>query len=398
MTLERRHDIDWLRVIAIGLLLIYHIAIIFQPWAMFIGFMKSDESIMGLWTPMTLLNVWRIPLLFFVSGMGLYFAMCKRNWKQLLMERTKRILLPFTFGILAITPLHMLIFQKYYHMPLGYYPHQGHLWFLGNIFVYVLLLLPLFYYLKKHENGKIKKTLSSLMGHPGGPLLISLFFVIEVLLVKPQLFSLYAQTWHGFFNGFLAFLFGFLLMYSGKTFWKTVLKWRWLYAGLAIILYSIRFVLFGTEAPGYLMAIESNCWIFAVFGFGYKYLNKPSKVLSYLSQAAYPVYIIHMFVLYAGAMLILPLEIPIMLKFICIVAFTGLACYLIYEFIIRRIGFLRPLFGLKWKMNKVEKQKLKYNNVREKDLLKIKNPLNLALKDVSETDKKNTSICLSGNN
>ncbi len=369
MKSERRHDIDWLRVIAIGLLLIYHIAIIFQPWALFIGFIRSDESLETLWTPMTMLNVWRIPLLFFVSGMGLYFAMRKRNWKQLLLERTKRILLPFTFGILAITPLHMFIFQKYYNMPLGYYPHQGHLWFLGNIFVYVLLLLPLLYYLKTNENGKIKSAISALMSHPGGPLLISLFFVIEVLLVKPQLFALYAETWHGFFNGLLAFFFGFLFVYSGKTFWQTVLKWRWLYIGLAIILYGIRFVLFATEAPGYLMAIESNLWIFGVFGFGYKYLNKPSKILSYLSQAAYPIYIIHMFVLYAAALFILPLEIPILLKFICIVVFTCLACYLIYEFIIKRIGFLRPLFGLKWKFNKVEKAKIRRNTITKKDLL-----------------------------
>jgi glucan biosynthesis protein C len=386
MKSERRHDIDWLRVIAIGLLLIYHIAIIFQPWAMFVGFIKSDEALEALWTPMTMLNVWRIPLLFFVSGMGLYFAMRKRNWKQLLLERTKRILLPFIFGILAITPLHMFVFQKYYNLPLGYYPHQGHLWFLGNIFVYVLLLLPLYYYLKTRENGKIKRVLATLMSNPAGPFLISLFFVIEVLLVKPQLFALYAQTWHGFFNGFLAFFFGFLFTYSGKTFWQTVLKWRWLYVGLAIILYGIRCVLFEFEAPGYLMAIESNCWIFGVFGFGYKYLNKPSKTLSYLSQAAYPVYIIHMFVLYTGAMFIVPLEIPIMLKFVCVVAFTGLACYIIYEFIIRRIGFLRPLFGLKWKFNQVKKQQLKSNCDSKKDVLNLKDPVDLVLKNVSETD------------
>jgi glucan biosynthesis protein C len=387
MTSERRHDIDWLRVIAIGLLLIYHIAIIFQPWAMFIGFIRSEESVATLWTPMTMLNVWRIPLLFYVSGMGLYFAMRKRNWKQLLLERTKRILLPFTFGILAITPQHMFIFQKYYNLPLGYFPHQGHLWFLGNIFVYVLILLPLYYYLKTHEKGKIKRALSALMSHPGGPLLISLFFVLEVVLVKPQQFALYAQTWHGFFNGFLAFFFGFLFVYSGKTFWQTVLKWRWLYVGLAIILYGIRFGLFGIEAPGYLIAIESNCWIFGVFGFGYTYLNKPSKTLSYLSQAVYPVYIIHMFVLYASAMFILPLGIPILLKFICLTAFTGLACYLIYEFIITRIGFLKPLFGLKWKLYNGEKQKFEYNSAIKKGFLNIKNRLDSALKDVSEADK-----------
>lgn len=360
MTSERRYDIDWLRVVAIGLLLIYHIAIIFQPWAMFISFIKSDESVEALWTPMTMLNVWRIPLLFYVSGMGLYFAMRKRNWKQLLLERTKRILLPFIFGIVAIAPLHLFIFQKYYNLPLGYYPNQGHLWFLGNIFVYVLLLLPIFYFLKKQENGKIKRVLSALMRTPLIPLLISLFFVIEVILVKPQIFVLYAQTWHGFFNGFLAFFFGFLLVYSGESFWKTVLKWKWLYTVLAIILYGIRLVFFESEAPGYLMAIESNCWIFGIFGLAYKYLNKPSKTLSYLSQAAYPVYIIHMFVLYAGALFILPLKMPILLKFICIVVFTGLVCYLIYEFIIKRIGFFAPLFGLKWKLKKEHNVKKKH--------------------------------------
>ncbi|WP_430427468.1 acyltransferase family protein [Maribacter litoralis] len=369
MKTERRYDIDWLRVIAIGLLLIYHIAIIFQPWAMFIGFIKSDESLESLWKPMTMLNVWRIPLLFYVSGMGLYFAMRKRNWRQLLLERTKRILLPFLFGIVVITTLHMFIFQEYYNMPLGYFPHQGHLWFLGNIFVYVLLLLPFFYYLKNNGNGKIKRVLLWLMSHPGGPLLVSLFFVLEVLLVKPSLFALYAQTWHGFVNGFLAFFFGFLFVYSGKTFWQTVLKWRWLYIGLAVVLFGIRYFNYATEAPGHLTAIESNCWIFGVFGLGYKYLNKPSKILSYLSQAAYPVYIIHMFVLYAGAMFILPLEIPILLKFVGIVAFTVLACYLIYEFMIKRIGFLKPLFGLKWKSNNAKKLMKMYN-------LKIKDSSN----------------------
>lgn len=356
MTTERRHDIDWLRVIAIGLLLIYHIAIIFQPWALFIGFIKSEESVKGLWSPMTMLNVWRIPLLFFVSGMGLYFAMKKRNWKQLLMERSKRILLPFVFGYIAITPLHMFIFQKYYHMPLNYYPSSGHLWFLGHIFSYVLLLSPLFFYLKTHDNGKFRKAISKVMSYAVGPLSISIFFMLEIVFMKPQLFELYAQTWHGFFIGFLAFFFGYLFVYSGIAFWKTVSKWKWLYIGIAAVLYTIRLTGFETISTHYITAIESNCWIFGVFGFGYHYLNKPSTLLSYLSQAAYPVYIIHMFVLYLGALIILPLAIHPFLKFIGITLFTFIVCFVIYEFILRRINILRPLFGLKWEFYTKEKK------------------------------------------
>ncbi len=356
MKSARRHDIDWLRVISIALLLIYHIAIVFQPWAMFVGFIKSEKSVEELWVPMTMLNVWRIPILFFVSGMGLFFAMRKRNWKQLIGERTQRILLPFVFGFLAIAPLHMFIFQKFYNLPLGYYPHAGHLWFLGNIFVYVLLFLPVFYILKHRENKKLKNILDKVMSNPVGPLLISIFFMLEAVLVKPQIYSLYAETWHGFFLGALAFFFGYLFVYSGNNFWKTVKKWKWGYLTLALILYIIRYFEFNTEAPGYLMALESNCWIFGIFGLVHHYMNRPSKLLNYLSQAAYPVYIIHMFVLYLGALLILPLKIDPFLQFFAITVFTFAGCYLLYGLLIRRIWFIRPFFGLKKKKSNKTRQ------------------------------------------
>jgi len=354
-TVTRRHDIDWLRVIAIGLLLIYHIAIIFQPWAMFIAFIRSNELWEGLWKPMTMLNVWRIPILFYVSGMGLYFAMRKRNWWQLLTERTRRILVPFVFGIIAITPLHMFVFQKYYKMALDYYPHFGHLWFLGNIFCYVVVLLPVFLYLKKHPNGMFKQCLTKLLSNPFGLLLINVFFMAEALIIQPKPFAMYADNWHGFFLGLLAFFFGFLFMYVGKSFWQNVVKWRYLYIALAAVLFTIRFVIFATEAPGYLTVIESNCWIFAVFGLCHRYLNKPSKTLSYLSKAAYPVYIIHMVVLYLAAMFVLPYNLPAPLAFVIITAITFVGCFLIYECIIRRIAILRPLFGLHWRFKNVTK-------------------------------------------
>ncbi|SHM45125.1 Surface polysaccharide O-acyltransferase, integral membrane enzyme [Cyclobacterium lianum] len=347
MLTERRYDIDWLRVIAIGLLLIYHIAIVFQPWASFIGFIRSEEPMEGLWKLMSLLNVWRIPFLFYVSGMGVYFAIRKRNCWQLMKERSKRILIPFVFGLFAIAPLHVFVFQQFYGMPLQYFLHPGHLWFLGNIFIYVLVLTPLFFLLMRRPLPGFRRGLTAIMGNPVGPLSLSVFFVAEVLILQPAVFEMYALTWHGFFLGLLAFFFGFLFVYSGKVFWKTVLRWKWLYLGLALASYLVRLVFFETKLPGYGLAIESNCWILGIFGFGYQYLNKPSRMLTYLSRAAYPVYIVHMAVLYMGAALILPLAIPALLKFIAVIAFTLAGCFLLYEGLIRRVGFLRPLFGMK---------------------------------------------------
>ncbi len=354
MKTQRRHDIDWLRVIAIWLLLIYHIAIVFQPWAMFFGFIRSPELIEGLWKPMTMLNVWRIPFLFYVSGMGVYFALRKRTWKQLVTERVKRILVPFIFGFFAITPLHMFIYQKFYNLPFDYYAHAGHLWFLANIFAYVVILSPLFIYLRKKKDSAFQKGLSRFMSNPLGPLSISIFFILEVLVMRPGIFEMYAETWHGFVLGFLAFFFGFLFMYSGESCWQTFKKWSWLYGALAVTLFTLRITIFESSAPVYLMAIESNMWIFSLFGIGYHFMNRPSRVLTYLSQAAYPVYIIHMFALYAGSLIILPLQMPVMLKFVLIVVFTFAACYFIYEIIIRRIWVLRPFFGLKLKPRNVQ--------------------------------------------
>jgi len=346
-TINRRYDIDWLRVIAIGLLLIYHIAIGFQPWGVFIGFIQSDQSLVSLWTAMAMLNVWRIPLLFFVSGMGVYFAIRRRNWKQLLAERSKRILLPFLFGIVVIVPLHIFIWQRHYLQDFSYIPNPGHLWFLGNIFAYVVILSPVFFYLKKNEDSRINQWLKKIFASPLGFLLIISAFIAETALVKPAVYEMYAMTWHGFYLGLLAFFFGFCWLFSGNAFWQMLLKYRWVLLSGALILYSIRVMEFSLKAPDYMMAIESNFWIYTVFGFAYKYLNHPSKTLSYLSQGVYPIYIIHMIFLYLGSLLIFPLDIPILLKFILVVAFTVIGCLILSDLIIKRVSILRPLFGLK---------------------------------------------------
>ena len=345
-TTERRYDIDWLRVIAIGLLIFYHIGFVFLPWGVFIGFIQNDESIQGLWNPMSLVNIWRIPFLFFVSGMGVSFAIRKRSWRQLILERSRRILLPFLFGIMAIVPLHLFIWQKFYNQDLAYSIQPSHLWFLANIFIYVVLLSPLFYYIKRNSRGKISKWIEKLFRNPLGLLIVLAAFVIEAIWVNPEVYETYAMTLHGFLLGLLAFLFGFLFIQSGEPFWQTVKRWRWIFLTLAVALFVVRYVEFQLQAPNYLKAIESNLWIFSLFGFGYRYLNHQSRTLSYLSQSAYPIYILHMIFLYVGSYLIVPIGIPSSVKLILLVFFTFAGCFVMYELVIRRVRFLRPLFGM----------------------------------------------------
>jgi hypothetical protein len=354
--MNRRYDIDWLRVIAIGLLLIYHVAIGFQPWGMMIGFITNDKSWLSLWIPMSMLNVWRIPFLFFVSGMGVHFAMQHRDWKQLLQERAKRILLPYVFGIFCIFPISVLILHRYYNLDLSYSYNPGHLWFLGNIFAYVLMLSPVFFYLKNNENGKIVQFIKKMFITPLGLLPVIAAFALEVLILKPYPYELYAMTWHGFVLGLLAFFFGFCFVLSGDGFWQMIYRWRWLFLVTAITLFVLRINIFKLNVPGYLLVTESDCWIFSVFAFGYRYLNHGGKILAYLSQAAYPVYILHMIFLFLGSMFIFPLGLPVQVKFLLVLLFTLGGCFLTYEFLIRRINVIRPFFGVKMKMSTAAKK------------------------------------------
>ena len=134
-------------------------------------------------------------------------------------------------------------------------------------------------------------------------------------------------------------------------------KLAWPFLILGFSLYLVRVLVFDISfAPRYLISLESNFWVLAVFGLGYKYLNKDSEKLNYLSQAAYPVYILHMLFLNLSGYIVFGWNIAVELQFVLVMVLTFIGCLVTYEFLVRRIGFIRPLFGLK--MLKKETQHL----------------------------------------
>ena len=305
--MNRRYDIDWLRVFALGLLIIYHISIVFQPWAYFIYFPQSEKPIESIWLVMGLINIWRIPLLFVISGMGVYLAMRSRNWKELIKDRTKRILLPLTFGSLIIVPIHVYIYQAFTGLGSAYFPGPGHLWFLGNIFIYVLVMCPIFFYVKKNKNNFLSRLFKRALKYPITLYMITIPFMIEatLLISQEQRYESYAFTPHGFWVGLLAFFTGFFFVSMGETFWNAVRKLKTFSLAISIPLFLIRLIYFELEGPFYLIVIESWSWLFALFGFSSTYLNSHSKILAYLAKAVYPIYILHMIFLFAASELIL---------------------------------------------------------------------------------------------
>ena len=346
MLAERRYDIDWVRVIAIALLMVYHVAIVFQPWGLMIGFMTNSEPWESIWLPMTMLNIWRIPILFFVAGMGIFFSFQNKNWKELLKERGLRIGVPYLFGVFIIAPLYLFLLQNYYDWKVQYLPQASHLWFLGNILCYVLLTILPLHYFKKNTNSLITIKIRKLFSSPVIFLIVIACLVIETVIINPVIYEMYALTAHGFFLGLLAFIFGILFASSGGVFWHNLVKFRWLFLFLALLFFCLRVENYLSFPRKTNLPIETCLWIFTILAFAKLYLNFSHRVLTYFSKAAYTIYIVHMLFLGLSCYVTLPLAINMQIKFCLILTGTMVGSLMCSEFLIKRSKYFGILFGI----------------------------------------------------
>ena len=345
--LQRRYDVDWLRTLALGLLIVFHIVLSFQSWAASSGFPQNEQLLDELVPFLSMLGIWRIPLLFLISGMGVRFALERRDWKQLLKDRTIRIVLPFVFNVYILGTI-LVRALPYLGWDAEYTLNFGHLWFLANIFAYVLWLLYIMIYLKDHPENALLRFLSRIIRWPLGLFLFALPLMVEAWLVDPEYFSIYVDTLHGWLIGLICFFWGFIFICAQEVFWPAVARIRWIALGVALSLFLVRLLVFDLQAePNWLIALESMSWMLTVLGFGSLYLNKPSRALGYLSEAVYPVYIVHLPVQFAIAYFLLPLQLPAYLKLTLLLVGTFGVCFLLYECAIRRLKWIRPLFGMK---------------------------------------------------
>jgi len=346
---ERRYDIDWLRTIAMALLIIYHIVLSFQPWSKYFGFPVNDRPLEGIWILMAAVNIWRIPILFLISGMGVCFALQRRDWKQMLSERTIRLLVPYVFGIFILQYIVYLVLP-WLGWAANFMVTFGHLWFLLNIYLYFVWLLGVLIYFKDKPDNAFLRFLTKVMQWRFGIFLFAIPVILEAWLVDPQYFSTFVDSLHGWLLGFICFFTGITFISIQDTFWPAVQRNRWYALSIAILLYLVRFFIFLLEAKlDWLTAIESFSWMLAALGFAAKHLNKPSAALSYLNVAVYPVYIVHLPVQFVLIYYLFPLQLAAELKLVLLLTGTfGLSLFL-YEYILRRIKWIRPLFGMKFK-------------------------------------------------
>jgi hypothetical protein len=378
MATGRRPDLDWVRVGAFGLLIFYHVGMAFVTWDWHI---KTAHPSAAIEPAMLLLNPWRLSLLFFVSGAATRFMAAKLRPGRLAALRWRRLAIPLVFGMLIVVPPQTYVQVTEHGYRLGYWAFYGryltayrgfcdahgcltvptwnHLWFVAYLLVYTSLLaicLAAGVRLPAWMRGAALRIVAG----PGCLVLPALWLMLLRLTLAP----LFPQTnalvgdWYAHALYFSLFLLGFWLA-RAPGFWAALVRWRWVAAALALSAYAAYewadLVVYPGDTvppPRVWQALRIDYgldqWasIAAILGFAHRHLRRGGPVLDYLTQGVFPFYIIHQTIIVVCEFWIKPLLLPQPVEAGILIAATVAGCFATYE-IVRRVWWLRPLFGLR---------------------------------------------------
>jgi hypothetical protein len=376
---DRRVDLDWVRIGAFGLLIFYHVGMLYVSWQFHI---KSAHRIVALEPLMLVLNPWRLALLFLVSGAATRFMLLKYTMRLLLRARSFRLLIPLIFGMLVIVPpqaydqiaenlgypagfvdfytRHYFAFAPQFCAPgpCILLPTWNHLWFVAYLWVYTMAL-GLVLAAAPGLIGWIERRLTPVLS--GALLLVvpSVAFAAYRIVLLPNFPSTHALfgDWYNHAVYATVFLLGFVLA-RAAAFWDAIERQRWLALSLAAAAFlsflvlrwsrdsatppSLLLKLYGDVAYG---SFQWLC-IVAILGFARRWLAADSAVRRYLTDAIFPFYIVHQTAIIMIAHALHGRDLPVWLEASIVISGTLAACVLTYE-IVRRITILRPLFGLR---------------------------------------------------
>ena len=376
--MTRRHDLDWVRVLAFCLLVVYHVGMYYVTWDWHVKSPHAGPLIEPL---MVLSSPWRLSLLFLVSGVATAFLVGKQR-EGFLRARSWRLLVPLIFGMLVIVPP-----QAYYEvvekLPGGYHdgylafggrylmadpdfcrgddclelPTWNHLWFVAYLWVYTMLLALALRFLPTLST-RVTQYIASALGGVG----LLIWPVLWLVAARLVLFPIFDST-HGLFDDwynhaqyFSVFLIGFAIAKSGSA-WDAIEASRRTAGLIAIACAGFLSWYFSTysgdlPAPNALLLVQRGIWvvmawsvIIAVLGYARHIAPGDSPTLRYLSAAIFPVYILHQTVIVVVAHNLKPFAIAPAFEGALLIVATFALCFLGYE-IARRIAILRPLFGL----------------------------------------------------
>lgn len=363
----RLYFLDWLRILAFGVLVLYHVGMYYVSWDFHV---KSPFAGPGLEPWMKLSEPWRMSLLFMISGAATSTMLKSGSNLTFIRSRSARLLKPLLCGVLLIVPpqSYFEVIQKFdysgdYADFLGLYytgykgfcengrclilPTWNHLWFLPYLWAYTVILggaLTMWPNTMPVASKFMDRALNGL-----GILLIPTAWLF---LLRFTLFERHPPThawWNDGFNHALywtVFLIGAVFA-TNNTLWARLTRWRWPALGLAVSSWAMLVWLHPVKPLEHAATASYQwCALVAAFGFANMHLNRDSRLRGHLTEVVFPVYVLHQTIMIVASQLILPLRITPVIEGPLLVLATFTLSYGGY-LLIRRINILRPWFGLK---------------------------------------------------
>ena len=376
----RQFYLDWLRILAFGLLVIFHVGMYYVTWEWHI---KSPAMGSGPEPWMRLLSPWRMDLLFLVSGAATALLI-RRNGVTgaLIRERASRLLLPLLFGVLVVVPpqaylevLRRFNFVGTYLDFLGVYlqpwsqgqqfcvpgagclilPTWNHLWYLPYLFCYTALLwgaLRRWPRLLDRASVVLTEALASwgLLVWPVLLLAVTRYTLSRQFPVTHAL----ADDWFAHAQYLPMFLFGAVLALASPLAAASQAR-RWLALALAIGAWALMEWARASagSVPAWLgvlvWSLMQWCALLAALGFARQHLNVDNAARRYLTEAVFPLYIVHQTLIILLAHSLRPAALGAGLEACVLVLGTLVISLLLFE-LLRRVPWLdglRPFMGLK---------------------------------------------------
>lgn len=355
----RRYDFDWLRIFAFLTVFFFHSLHFFDidDWSV-----KNHTTYAWICGLMNFIAVWMMPLFFLISGASVFYASCKNNARKFIRDKVSRLLVPLLAGVFSFSIMQVylervshgqfegpfLAFIPHYFKGI-YLPgstgnfafHGMHLWYLLLLFIFTLVLLPLFWWFKRRNGSNFLRKIGDILALPGALIIVLIPTVILQNLTNHG--ALAVGGWR--IVQYPWFLVAGYLVSSHEKLQQQIIKTRWVWVGLIVVLIALSIV--RHEAPGTHQDVLVWPGLFVILGFGMEYLQFSNKFLVYSTEAVMPFYILHQNILLLLGFFIVGWDVPDPAKFLIITISTFLMIIALYEYLIRRYNFLRILFGMR---------------------------------------------------
>ena len=375
VTLPSRHlGLDWLRIGAFGLLIVYHVAMVFGPWHWVIKALVTHDWLI---VPMVLTTPWRLPLLFCVSGFASRRLLDRTgSLREFLSSRNLRLLLPWAFAMVALLPPELWVRARLngYHGDLIRYwlidywsltpvagfafPNWEHLWFIAYLWAYTMLLAIGLDRAGPGAAERLTRTADALASSGRllwMPIAALVTAKLALLFVVPEEHGL-SSDWSGHAEYLPVFIFGFALG-GASGLWPAIGRNR--LPALAVTIASAATLIAvelaypgETVPPHAIMALDraarlAFAWsaILLLLGLADRYGHRDAPWRRTLSEAVFPFYLVHHPAIVVLAWVLLPLGLPDGMTFALLVLGTATSCAAFY-LVGREFDWVRPLIGL----------------------------------------------------